>query len=173
MAITRAKSKLIIIGSKSTFGKSEDKVLEGLVKVMDDQGWMQDLPVNAAESHKFEGGLGTQTQTQGVRPRGRASQPSQETRSQKVGSNDKENQGIFRKASEGRERELSTSDKLLEKRPVMRDIINGIERFGYEEQHSDGGERALWTRTRDMRPGYIIFHSGSITSLVSSLITED
>jgi DNA replication ATP-dependent helicase Dna2 len=39
VAITRAKSKLIIVGSKSTFGKSEDKVLEGLVQIMSKVGF--------------------------------------------------------------------------------------------------------------------------------------
>lgn len=125
VAITRAKSKLLIIGSKSTFGQSKDKVLEGLVKVMDEQGWIQDLPANAAESHKFEGGLGTQTQTPVGRPQAATSQPSQETRSQRMGNNDKENRGVFRKPAKIVKGTIDV-DKLLETRPVIRDIINGI-----------------------------------------------
>ena len=128
VAITRAKSKLIIIGSKSTFGQSEDKVLEGLVKIMNEQGWTQDLPANATECHKFESGLGTQTQTQtqGPKAKASASQHSQDSRVHKVvASDDKENRGLFRKPAKV-VKGMVGIDKLLEKRPVMRDIINGI-----------------------------------------------
>jgi DNA replication ATP-dependent helicase Dna2 len=125
VAITRAKSKLLIVGSKSTFGKSEDKVLEGLVKIMDDKGWIQDLPVNAIESHKFEGGLGTQTQTQAVRPRGSAIQSSQEMRGHRVAVGDQENCDVFRKPAKVVKGGVDV-EKLLDKRPIMRDIINGI-----------------------------------------------
>lgn len=125
VAITRAKSKLLIVGSKSTFGKSDDKVLEGLVKIMDDKGWIQDLPANALESHKFEGGPGTQTQTQAVRPRGGAIQSSQEMRGQEVRVDDEENRGVFRKPAKVVKGGVDV-EKVLHKRPIMRDIINGI-----------------------------------------------
>lgn len=125
VAITRAKSKLIIVGSKSTFGKSEDRVLEGLVQIMDEQGWIQDLPVDAMESHKFEGGLGTQTPTQGIRRRGGVMQSSQEMGGQRVRVDDKENRGFFRKPAKVVKGSVDV-EKLLDKRPVMRDIINGI-----------------------------------------------
>lgn len=124
VAITRAKSKLIIIGSKTTFVKSQDKVLEGLVKIMDDQSWVHDLPANAAESHKFESGL-TQTQTQGSGLTGNASLASQGQRRQREGNNDKENQGVFRKPAKIVKGSLDM-ERLLDKRPVMRDIVNGV-----------------------------------------------
>jgi DNA replication ATP-dependent helicase Dna2 len=124
VAITRAKSKLMIVGSKSTFVKSGDKVLECLIKIMDDRGWVQDLPANAAESHKFEGGL-TQTQTQGIGLKDSASQASQGQKRQREGSNDKENQGVFRRPAKVVKGTVDLK-RLLDKRPVLKDIVNGI-----------------------------------------------
>jgi DNA replication ATP-dependent helicase Dna2 len=124
VAITRAKSKLMIIGSKSTFVKSGDKVLEGLVHIMDGQGWVQDLPANAAESHKFESGL-TQTQTQWGGLKVSASQTSQGHKRQREGSHDKENQGVFRRPAKVVKGRIDV-ERLLDRRPVMRDIVNGI-----------------------------------------------
>lgn len=68
VAITRAKSKLIIIGSKSTLGGSEVEVLEGLVKIMNSKRWIYNLPAKATEGHAFELAAPTQTQMPMIRP---------------------------------------------------------------------------------------------------------
>lgn len=67
VAITRARSKLIIMGSKSTLEGSGVPVLEGLVRIVSSKRWMIDLPANATSSecgHKFEVAGPTQTQPQ-------------------------------------------------------------------------------------------------------------
>lgn len=62
VAITRARSKLVIIGSKSTLEGSHVPVLEGLIQVMSDKKWIVDLPSAATNDHAFEQVLSTQTQ---------------------------------------------------------------------------------------------------------------
>lgn len=65
VAITRAKSKLIMMGSKSTLEGSGVPVLEGLIKIVNNKKWLIDLPANATSAengHKFEAAGPTQTQ---------------------------------------------------------------------------------------------------------------
>lgn len=65
VAITRARSKLIIFGSRGTLAGCEVPVLEGLVKIMQEKKWVVDLPSHATEGHAFEQLAScTQTQTQ-------------------------------------------------------------------------------------------------------------
>lgn len=67
VAITRAKSKLLIIGSKSTLASSGVPVLEGLVRLTVERGWMLNLPEAAtAGGHKFETIMPTQSQLPNV-----------------------------------------------------------------------------------------------------------
>lgn len=62
VAITRARSKLVIFGSRGTLASCGVPVLEGLVQVMAGKGWIVDLSGDATEGHAFEHVLGTQTQ---------------------------------------------------------------------------------------------------------------
>lgn len=62
VALTRARSKLIVIGSRNTLGGSEVPILKGMVDIMTERGWVFDLPLTAAEGHRFEC-LATQTQS--------------------------------------------------------------------------------------------------------------
>ncbi|KIX04982.1 uncharacterized protein Z518_05854 [Rhinocladiella mackenziei CBS 650.93] len=54
VALTRARSKLLILGSKSTLKGSGVPILQGLVRIMDQKGWVLDLPGGIAEAHSFE-----------------------------------------------------------------------------------------------------------------------
>lgn len=54
VAVTRARSKLLILGSKQTLGGSDVPILQGLVSIMRDKGWILDLPMGAAQSHFFQ-----------------------------------------------------------------------------------------------------------------------
>jgi DNA replication ATP-dependent helicase Dna2 len=115
VAVTRARSKLIIIGSKSTLGQSQNKVVEGLVQLMDGKGWIDDLPANALDSHAFEYG----SQATGILRR-------DEQNTGKVTSpQSPRKQGFFRKPAKTVCGGVDV-EKLLEKRPVMRDVINSI-----------------------------------------------
>jgi DNA replication ATP-dependent helicase/nuclease Dna2 len=50
VAITRARSKLILLGSESTLSRGGD-VLKDLVKMCRNENWMVDLPVGALDGH--------------------------------------------------------------------------------------------------------------------------
>jgi len=54
VAVTRARSKLLIVGSADTLGGCGVDVLEGLVGILKGKGWILDLPSTAAEEHFFE-----------------------------------------------------------------------------------------------------------------------
>jgi len=62
VAITRAKSKLVILGSKSTLAGSGVPVLEGLVRLMSEKRWVCDLPADITAGHAFERTTPTQSQ---------------------------------------------------------------------------------------------------------------
>jgi DNA replication ATP-dependent helicase Dna2 len=117
VAVTRARSKLIIIGSTSTLGQSQNEVVEGLVQLMDGKGWIYDLPPNALDDHAFEYGsqaTGKLREEQSTHSAGKVT-PSQSPWKQ----------GLFRKPAKTVRGGVDV-EKLLEKRPVMRDIINSI-----------------------------------------------
>ncbi|CUM63448.1 uncharacterized protein PRCAT00001023001 [Priceomyces carsonii] len=51
VAITRSKSKLIILGSKSTLSSAEST--RSFVEVLSEKGWVYDLPFNASQFYDF------------------------------------------------------------------------------------------------------------------------
>lgn len=66
VAVTRARSKLVILGSAKTLAGNE--LLGDLVKMCREKGWLYDLPANAVEGHVFdEMGMGTQVTPLGKR----------------------------------------------------------------------------------------------------------
>ncbi|KAK2799677.1 Tripartite DNA replication factor [Onygenales sp. PD_10] len=59
VAFTRARTKLLIVGSKNTL-RDGTELLGKFVKLMDERGWTYDLPPKAVEGHVFnspDGGL--------------------------------------------------------------------------------------------------------------------
>ena len=118
VAVTRARSKLLILGSKSTLGGSGNEVLENLVKLMDSKGWMHDVPGNALTQHMFEGG----SQSTGMVA---ASAKSPQRSQRHSPSPTPSKGGVFRKPKKIVKGGLDV-EKMLDKRPVMRDIINGM-----------------------------------------------
>jgi DNA replication ATP-dependent helicase Dna2 len=118
VAVTRARSKLIIIGSKQTLGSSRNEVVEGLVKLMDGKGWVYDLPTNALDDHAFQNGS---------QASGKLRREEQSTKSlgKRAPSTSPCKQGSFRKPTKTVRGSVDV-EKLLEKRPVMMDIVNSI-----------------------------------------------
>ncbi|RMZ92447.1 hypothetical protein DV736_g317, partial [Chaetothyriales sp. CBS 134916] len=53
VALTRARSKMVIIGSASTLGSSEVPVLRGMVDIMRQRAWILNLKPGALNSHRF------------------------------------------------------------------------------------------------------------------------
>lgn len=52
VALTRARSKLVVLGSRRTLKHNE--LLDQMTTIMDKRGWMMDLPVGADNSHEFD-----------------------------------------------------------------------------------------------------------------------
>lgn len=59
VSITRARSKLVLVGSKKTLMGGGD-VLKGLVQICEEKGWMYDLPSTSLEAHYFPEMMGSQ-----------------------------------------------------------------------------------------------------------------
>ncbi|RMZ80284.1 hypothetical protein DV738_g2822, partial [Chaetothyriales sp. CBS 135597] len=53
VALTRARSKMVIIASASTLAASDVPVLKGLVDIMRQRAWILDLKPHALDSHRF------------------------------------------------------------------------------------------------------------------------
>ncbi|KAJ6785642.1 hypothetical protein PWT90_04790 [Aphanocladium album] len=68
VAFTRAKTKLLVIGSKSTLNGSnvnnKENMLSRFVALMEQRDWIYNLPADALDSHYFEE-LGTQATSMG------------------------------------------------------------------------------------------------------------
>ena len=76
MAFTRAKTKLLVVGSRETLkGKGpdangEEEMVARFVKLMEEKEWIFDLPKTALEDHIFEDGLTQVTASGASRPPG-------------------------------------------------------------------------------------------------------
>ena len=117
VALTRARTKLLVLGSKSTLVGND--LLKDLVKLMEDRGWWYDLPVGACEGHVFEDGS-TQISARGSADTKRENKVH--IRDQKRGLGEgKENKGIMRLPAKQGKIDMNA---LLGKRAVLRDIVN-------------------------------------------------
>ncbi|MCJ1387495.1 Tripartite DNA replication factor [Xylographa bjoerkii] len=117
VALTRARTKLLIVGSWETMKKGSE-LLDKLCRLFDEKGWKTDLRKDALEMHLFE-----DLATQASAKLHEDAFPEQKTR--KTRREDEDSLG--RAASKQRLPENNGKvdiRKLLGKRPVMRDIVN-------------------------------------------------
>ncbi|KAI9794693.1 MAG: Tripartite DNA replication factor [Piccolia ochrophora] len=123
VAFTRARTKLLVLGSKSTL--KENELLGRFIDLMVGRSWVFDMPPGALDMHRFEE---TATQATG---KGSGRQPQSATSSQMLkGVPDsssrmlKENVQPWPRTAEkvGRVSERA----VLGSRPVLRDIVNDL-----------------------------------------------
>lgn len=146
VAVTRAKSKLLILGSKATLGGCGNETLEGLVTLMDGKGWILDLPKNALEAHLFEvGSLATQTQSQTQRQgrsqaqvcdgvvdgKGGGRSPKKRGANHEDGISPSKKREVgslpaFKRPKKVVNGSLGQAERALGRTGIMQDIINGI-----------------------------------------------
>lgn len=70
VAFTRAKTKLLVVGSMSTLKNSgKDNMLSQFIELMQAKDWIYDLPANALESHQFDEFSTQSTATVPTQPR--------------------------------------------------------------------------------------------------------
>lgn len=112
VALTRARTKLLIIGSWETISKGNE-LLNRLCQLVDQRGWRVDLKKHDLEAHIFEDGI-TQMSVK--------SENAENTKVSgcKGGNNKKSDRGY---KSPEKKKGLDART-ILGKRPVLRDIIN-------------------------------------------------
>ena len=137
VALTRARTKLLILGSRSTIVGND--LLRDFVTFMESKSWLYDLPASALEGHVFEDGATQQFSS------GRGSATVEEGLAIAAAAAVAENERMKRMA-EDRERGLDKENRfgrrkpakqatldtgrLLGRRPVLRDIVNDASSIG-------------------------------------------
>lgn len=136
VSITRARSKLVLVGSKKTLMGGGD-VLTVLVGICEERGWMYNLPNNVLDAHYFPEMAGTQG-TQGESPV--KSLQTEKSPKKKLGADGVESP-VRRPLNEIHGRNAGSpvkrakvpekvgkirADRILKSRPVLADIMNDI-----------------------------------------------
>ena len=120
VALTRARTKLLVLGSKSTLVGNE--LLRDFVALMEGKAWWYDLPSGATESHVFED---VQTQVSG---KGSADTKAEADSGKSKISAERQVLGHGKENRMGRRVPAKQGkldvNALMGKRPVLRDIVN-------------------------------------------------
>jgi DNA replication ATP-dependent helicase Dna2 len=130
VAFTRARTKLLVLGSKSTLHGGTE-LLNKYVTLMETHGWVYDLPKNAVEDHIFEEALGLSQV-----PLCHATSPSPKKSLKKSPTKKaarkplqpvqgRQLMGNTRKP-EKRGAKLLDGNKIVNRRPVLRDVLNDV-----------------------------------------------
>ena len=120
VALTRARTKLLVLGSKKTLECNE--LLKDLITLMDDRGWTYDLPPGALEGHIFDDGV-TQSSAAKSSALGQDMKELVEATSSKLATQTgKENTNPKFKVP--LKKGVTDIKAYLGKRPVLRDIVN-------------------------------------------------
>ena len=130
VALTRARSKMIIVGSKMTLAKSQNDVLERFVELVELKGWVLDLPQSALKGHVFEAASQIHSSNNKTRLspskrsgplKGARTTPSPLSASQ--GNSQKKAGALRQPGKVGKGMDL---ERLLDTRPLMKDIMNDV-----------------------------------------------
>jgi DNA replication ATP-dependent helicase Dna2 len=114
VAFTRARSKLVIFGSRSTLARTP--LLESFFRLMEGEGWILRLPSNAPEVH-----AGALPPAQDL--------STKRTHGDCVMDPIPEEEGEVKDLHEGessKRRRISTNTGVLRGRPILRDVFNDI-----------------------------------------------
>ncbi|KAK5235684.1 DNA replication endonuclease-helicase Dna2 [Exophiala xenobiotica] len=146
VAVTRARSKLLILGSKRTLKGSGVPTLEGLTKIMHEKHWILDLPAGAVESHSFQSmNIATQKSTAGYCDAERAPDKSSAPAKRKqwmmesAGNSSPNKRSTFRKPNKIVRGSAIVGDvqKVLDKNPVLRDVVHDLESHSQAWENMD------------------------------------
>jgi DNA replication ATP-dependent helicase Dna2 len=121
VAFTRAKTKLLVIGSRETLmgnDSGNEEMVAKFVKLMETKGWIYDLPKGALESHSFDDCATQITGTAASKPSGTQWKPIEGQKNNRDPTAEKLNGWQEPKRGKISEKLLFTG------RPVSRDIIN-------------------------------------------------
>lgn len=128
VAFTRAKTKLLVVGSRDTLkGSGKEEMLARFIGLMEERAWIYDLPADALEAHFFDDAA-TQVTASAFSPakKGatRTSPPKKSPKKKKKkgfdGGIGKENRPPGPKRAQIGERAI------LKGKPILRDILNDM-----------------------------------------------
>jgi len=127
VALTRARTKLLVLGSKGTLVGTD--VLRGFVRLVEGRGWRYDLPAGACDGHVFDE-AGTQVSGRGSTAEVKGSQQEvkqERRRKMPLGllAQGKEKDRVGRNRIPAKQGKVDV-DRLLGRRPVLRDILNDV-----------------------------------------------
>ncbi|KAL1857271.1 DNA replication endonuclease-helicase Dna2 [Paecilomyces lecythidis] len=126
VAFTRARTKLLVVGSMSTL-RDGNQLLGKYVKLVSDRGWIYDLPKDAVSDHLFENyDIGLSQTQQLLSPEPKKS-PSQKRGPRNPLSPVQPRQapkGI--KKPEKRGAKMMDTEKIMRQRPLLRDMMNDM-----------------------------------------------
>ncbi|KAI9151817.1 DNA replication ATP-dependent helicase/nuclease DNA2 [Paramyrothecium foliicola] len=122
VAFTRAKTKLLVVGSVNTLkGSGKENMLSKFISLMEERDWIYDLPADALKDHYFEE-QGTQLTALGPTPKPKS--PKKTAKGPGRISSGKENWRPSPKKARIGERAL-LKDKLIT-RDILNEMTNGI-----------------------------------------------
>ncbi|KXJ89744.1 AAA domain-domain-containing protein [Microdochium bolleyi] len=136
VAFTRAKTKLLVIGSRQTLkGSGEQEMLSRFIKLMETKDWIYDLDADTLDRHFFEDGMTQLTSTAAgtqkgmlspTKPYNKATTPTKPgslktPRRKVVGIFDKENQHPLQDV--GPRKGTVTARALVQGRPILGNIL--------------------------------------------------
>ncbi|GLI75313.1 DNA replication endonuclease-helicase Dna2 [Penicillium ochrochloron] len=136
VAFTRARTKLLVLGSKSTL-RDGNQLLGKYVRLVQGKGWVYDLPPGAADSHGFQVATLNSTQMPFQSPNAGRSPGSMEIKmspvvKKKSASREPLSPLGSRQPSSGLKRPAKRGVKLFNgtsvvgNRPILQDIVNDI-----------------------------------------------
>ncbi|KAJ5595380.1 uncharacterized protein N7459_001588 [Penicillium hispanicum] len=134
VAFTRARTKLLVLGSKSTL-RDGNELLGKYVRLVEGKGWAYDLPPGAAESHSFQSTTLASTQMPFQSPKAESNHgsakkspsvkkksPSREPLSP-LGSRQPVS-GLRKPAKRGTK--LPNGSTVVGNRPILQDLVNDL-----------------------------------------------
>ncbi|KAF7589324.1 Tripartite DNA replication factor [Aspergillus hancockii] len=128
VAFTRARTKLLVVGSKSTLHDGNE-LLGKYVKLVEERGWVYDLPKGAMEDHVFEfdNMIHSQPQPQEKStpsPKRSPTFPKQTRRPLSPVQARQKPQGLKQPTKRGVK--LPNGNKVIGNRPVLQDVVNDL-----------------------------------------------
>jgi DNA replication ATP-dependent helicase Dna2 len=128
VAFTRAKTKLLVVGSRDTLRNCGDaEMVSRFVRLMEDKNWVFDLPADALESHWFEE-CSTQVTSKGAGPRGQSQSRSPMKRtSRKAAADEVFGLDVGKENTRPAPTRAKVTEKaLLRNKPLLTDIFNDL-----------------------------------------------
>jgi DNA replication ATP-dependent helicase Dna2 len=132
VAFTRARTKLLVVGSRSTL-RDGNELLCKYVRLVEGKGWVYNLPPDAAENHTFQPTALTSTQYQSPEvgkkhcsgkknsPNANIKSPSREPLSP-LGS--RQPTGVRKPAKKGTK--VFNGNTVVGNRPILQDLVNDV-----------------------------------------------